>query len=86
MAQSRKRKTAKVAGTPTTTEIPPSPRAATNGASSPTSGNGHHSHRLQATIAALAYDLYERRGRTDGRDVEDWLEAEALIQAERRRA
>ena len=27
-------------------------------------------------IARLAYHLYERRGRHDGRDVDDWLSAE----------
>jgi hypothetical protein len=27
-------------------------------------------------IAARAYDLYIARGRTDGHDVEDWLQAE----------
>ena len=27
-------------------------------------------------IARLAYDFYERRGRTDGHDVDDWLSAE----------
>jgi len=28
----------------------------------------------------LAYQLYEERGRVDGRDLEDWLEAEAILQ------
>jgi len=27
-------------------------------------------------IARLAYHFYERRGRRDGRDLEDWLSAE----------
>ena len=27
-------------------------------------------------IARLAYDYYERRARTDGHDVDDWLSAE----------
>jgi len=27
-------------------------------------------------IARLAYQLYERRGRRDGHDVDDWLSAE----------
>jgi hypothetical protein len=30
-------------------------------------------------IRLRAYELYEARGREDGRDVEDWLEAEAEI-------
>jgi Protein of unknown function (DUF2934) len=31
------------------------------------------------TIAALAYALYEQRGREDGYDLDDWLEAEQGI-------
>jgi len=35
-------------------------------------------------IASLAYHFYERRGRRDGHDVEDWLSAErALIHRQR---
>ncbi len=30
----------------------------------------------QARIAARAFELYERRGRTHGSDVQDWLQAE----------
>jgi Protein of unknown function (DUF2934) len=30
-------------------------------------------------IAALAYELYEQRGREDGHDLDDWLEAEQRI-------
>jgi hypothetical protein len=30
-------------------------------------------------IRRRAYDLYEARGRGDGHDLEDWLEAEAEI-------
>ena len=33
-------------------------------------------------IRELAYRLYEERGRLDGRDLEDWLEAEAILQEE----
>jgi len=32
----------------------------------------------------LAYRLYEERGHVDGRDLEDWLEAEAILQQEGR--
>jgi DUF2934 family protein len=31
-------------------------------------------------IATLAYELYKARGRDDGHDVDDWLEAEQLLQ------
>ncbi|HJT19144.1 MAG TPA: DUF2934 domain-containing protein [Nitrospira sp.] len=30
-------------------------------------------------IAIKAYELYEKRGRTHGHDVEDWVEAEAIV-------
>jgi hypothetical protein len=32
-----------------------------------------------AEIRELAYRLYEVRGRVDGREMEDWLEAESII-------
>ena len=32
-----------------------------------------------ARIAALAYVLYERHGRQEGHDLENWLEAEKLV-------
>lgn len=34
-------------------------------------------------IAARAYQIYEREGRADGRDLEHWLQAEAELRAER---
>ena len=34
---------------------------------------------LQDQIRARAYQLYERRGRDDGYDMEDWLQAEAEL-------
>jgi len=34
---------------------------------------------LQKEIEHVAHDLYERRGRIDGHDVEDWLEAERIV-------
>ena len=33
-------------------------------------------------IAKKAYELYERRGRGDGRALEDWVEAEEAVMAE----
>ena len=32
---------------------------------------------LQNQIRARAYQLYEQRGREDGHDLDDWLQAEA---------
>ena len=37
------------------------------------------SGELQKQIARLAFQLYEARGREDGHDVEDWLQAEAAL-------
>jgi hypothetical protein len=34
---------------------------------------------MEEQIRRRAYELYEARGRGDGHDVEDWLEAEAEI-------
>src|SRR5438067_867854 len=33
-------------------------------------------------IAARAYDIYEREGRIDGRDMDHWIRAEAELRAE----
>ena len=38
------------------------------------SDNGFH-HR----ISVMAYELYERRGRMDGNALNDWLQAEAIV-------
>ena len=37
-------------------------------------------------IRCRAYELHEERGREDGQDVEDWLEAEAEITGRTERA
>lgn len=37
---------------------------------------------LEARIQERAYQLYERRGRADGFDRQDWIEAEAQIRKE----
>ena len=34
---------------------------------------------LEEQIRCRAYFLYEQRGRLDGHDVEDWLQAEAEV-------
>ena len=48
--------------------------AATAKPSETGSSNGVHTR-----IAALAYQLYEQRGREDGHDLEDWIQAEQTI-------
>src|SRR6202795_2089132 len=40
------------------------------------------SDELRQQIAKLAFQLYEARGREDGRDMEDWLRAEAVLRRE----
>ena len=38
----------------------------------------------QTRVAALAYGLYEQRGRKDGHDLEDWFNAERQAMAQGR--
>lgn len=33
----------------------------------------------EARIAQVAYDLYEKGGRVDGRDWQDWFEAQKIV-------
>ena len=39
-------------------------------------GNDNGNANLSERVAARAYELYLERGRTDGRDWDDWLAAE----------
>ena len=39
---------------------------------------------LERSIAQKAYELFEQSGRVEGRDLENWLEAERLVQAQLR--
>jgi hypothetical protein len=48
----------------------------------PQTGNGSLS---SDEIAARAYEIYEREGRSDGRDMDHWLQAEKELRAERQR-
>lgn len=43
--------------------------------------NGDMAEDVRARVAVLAFQLYEQRGRQDGRNVEDWLKAEQRILA-----
>ena len=40
---------------------------------------GPHAEIDCQDVARVAYELYEQRGREDGRDLEDWLRAEAVV-------
>jgi hypothetical protein len=37
---------------------------------------------FNARVARKAFELFEQRGRNEGHDVEDWLEAERLVKEE----
>lgn len=41
--------------------------------------NGSSSGDLHGRVAEMAYSLYERRGREDGYDLDDWIQAENTI-------
>jgi hypothetical protein len=43
----------------------------------PTQTEQVHTSELEERIRRRAYELYEQRGRPDGHDVDDWLQAEA---------
>ena len=36
--------------------------------------------KFRAEVAKTAYKLYERRGRTPGGELQDWLKAERIVQ------
>jgi hypothetical protein len=36
-------------------------------------------------IQKKAYELYEKRGREQGKDLDDWLEAEKIINGKKKR-
>lgn len=45
--------------------------------------NAHaFSDSIYVRVAVLAYSMYEQRGRQDGHDIEDWIEAEKMIRDE----
>ena len=41
---------------------------------------------LRDMIARKAYEIYEERGREEGKDFEHWLEAETIIKARTKKA
>ena len=41
-------------------------------------GNGVAANEIHTRIKELAYELYLQRGRRDGHDQQDWLEAERM--------
>ncbi len=43
-------------------------------------------HLGEDEIRLRAYELYEQRGRENGRDVDDWLQAESELNTQQRKA
>ena len=41
--------------------------------------NMQKNKNLYEKISRIAYDLYEKRGKAHGHDIEDWLEAERIV-------
>jgi hypothetical protein len=66
----------------------PSPSALTPRTRRTTTNGGTRARKAPLSradrVARLAYELYEARGGSHGSDVEDWLKAEALVDAEPR--
>jgi len=59
------------------------PRGPRTGKSHNGQENGHSfSDHIYMRVAVLAYSMYEQRGRQDGHDIEDWIEAEKMIRDE----
>jgi hypothetical protein len=55
---------------------PPDIAAALTGEGSITKDTGGRERPSRDEIARLAYHFYEKRGRCDGLDIDDWLAAE----------
>lgn len=48
------------------------------------SNNNEDAHR--DIIARKAYEIYVEKGREDGKNIEHWLEAEIIINAEKKKS
>lgn len=46
---------------------------------------GVSSEKVREMIGKKAYELYEKRGREQGHDLDDWLEAEKLVKTRNKR-
>ncbi|HTG43086.1 MAG TPA: DUF2934 domain-containing protein [Verrucomicrobiae bacterium] len=62
----------------------------TNGTNGGTHGSSQFERARDGSItdediAARAYEIYEREGRGDGRDMDHWLRAESELRTERRK-
>jgi len=55
------------------------PKASSHGEKAAPAGQASNGARTHERIAKRAYELYERRGRQNGRAMEDWLQAERQL-------
>jgi len=46
----------------------------------------HQTGELQEQIRRRAYELYEQRGRDDGHETDDWLQAESEVNQQKARS
>lgn len=82
MAQN-KRKTDKPAAAKSTPKPRAKPKQATKAASHSTPQNPIElPEGMLERIAKKAYDLWEQRGHQEGRDMENWLDAETIVMEE----
>ena len=72
------------AARPTTDSAGLSQSSAVDAASDMSSSNADASDPTYDEIAEAAYQRYLQRGGSDGRDFDDWLEAERELKARRR--
>lgn len=56
----------------------PRPEARSKGGAPAAMGAAVDQKELRELTETIAYELYEKRGRTDGRDLDDWLTAEKI--------
>jgi len=62
-------------------QAPPQPDPSAPVPDAPTPGQHSQAGTLSAeAVARRAYDLYQQRGGGDGRDLDDWLQAERDLQ------
>ncbi len=52
----------------------------------PTPITSHRTSELEEKIRVRAFEIYEQRGRDQGRDIDDWLQAEAEVSGKSRTA
>ncbi len=69
----------KKSGTSPRKSSPRKSLAKTTGGAPPASFASHLPTATEAEIRRRAYELYEARGRADGFDREDWVQAEAEV-------